>query len=165
MRDGTGAGGEHFGDLATIVGSASWPADRLTRTRTSPIDPSRCDQSNACLEACSSTHSPSGTISPASSAIGTNSGAPSNPRSGCCQRRSASAPITLSTPERDLGLIEDPEFVVFESAAQIRLGLQARHCIAADAIVVQLESVAAAGLGAVDRGDGVAQQVRGVAVL
>ncbi|MCY1306235.1 hypothetical protein D9M70_560860 [compost metagenome] len=52
------------------------------------------DQATSCMQADCSAQRPNGRISPVSSASGTNSEGITMPRSGCCQRISASAPTT-----------------------------------------------------------------------
>jgi hypothetical protein len=51
-----------------------------------------------CAQAASSTHWPIGRISPDSSAKGINSAGDTTPRRGCCQRTSASTPVTRPPP-------------------------------------------------------------------
>ncbi len=62
---------------------------------------SACVHDAASRQACSSTHRPSGTIRPLDSATGMKESGPSSPRSGCCQRTSASTatgrPVATST--------------------------------------------------------------------
>ena len=69
-------------------GLTTWRPETLTDT---PIagSMSRC-QAAVWRQANSRTCSPSRAISPVSSAIGMNSSGPTRPRSGCCQRTSAS---------------------------------------------------------------------------
>ena len=67
----------------------NWTAERLTATLT------WSGQLAASAQACRSTHSPIGTIRPVSSATGMNSAGETMPRSGWCQRNSASKPHDL----------------------------------------------------------------------
>ena len=64
------------------------------------------------------------TIRPVSSATGMNSPGASRPRSGCCQRTSASTPTIAAGREVDDRLVVQPQLVVLERAAQLVLGAQ-----------------------------------------
>ena len=82
---------------ATIVeternrpGACTWRAERLTAILGAKT-PARC-HSPTCRHAVRSTHSPIGTMRPFCSATGMNSSGSTSPRSGCCQRISASMP-------------------------------------------------------------------------
>ena len=79
---------------STMSSSPSWCGERLTdivRRRSGSCRWSRTPSSQACRR----TKAPSGWMSPDRSAIGTNRPGPIDPSSGCCQRTSASKPITL----------------------------------------------------------------------
>jgi hypothetical protein len=69
------------------VGLLNCSGDRLIATCTS------CGQAAACMQASRSAHSPSGTMSPISSATGMNEAGGTIPRVGCGQRMSASKPV------------------------------------------------------------------------
>ena len=88
---------------ATVAGRsrwATWRAERLTATSKGRAS-GRCScQARIWRQARSCTQRPIGSIRPLSSAIETNSAGSSRPRSGCCQRTSASSP--LISPERRL---------------------------------------------------------------
>ena len=111
----------------------------------------------------SSTHSPIGTMSPVSSASGMNSAGATSPRSGCCQRTSASAPTQRAVGERDDRLEEEPELAALERAVRARS--RSRCAVAARArmrVVEHLDQRALPRvLGAVHRGVGVAEQLLG----
>ena len=77
---------------ATIVGDWSCRADRLTDIESGGVFGYRCCRRRASLHAVWSTQRPSGMMSPLSSASGMNSSGGIRPRSGCCQRTSASRP-------------------------------------------------------------------------
>ena len=67
----------------------------------SPAHPSR--NAAAASIACRITQSPSGTISPLSSAISMNSSGGTIPRTGCCQRTSASSPRVRPVARSTMG--------------------------------------------------------------
>jgi hypothetical protein len=75
-------------------------------------------------QACRSTHSPKGTISPISSASGMKSAGETKPRSGWRQRSSASKPITMSPAGLgtvDQGLVVELELALAKRLAQVEL--------------------------------------------
>ena len=78
---------------AANPGSCSWQADTLTAIVPGASGPYVLIHSAPCRTASRSTQRPSGTISPFSSATGTNAPGPSRPPVGCCQRTSASTPM------------------------------------------------------------------------
>ena len=78
--------------VSTSPGEANCSGDRFTAIDQPPW-PASC-HARSCAQARSSTQSPIGRISPLRSAIGMKVSGPSRPSSGCCQRSSASAPIT-----------------------------------------------------------------------
>ena len=88
----------------TVPNRPSWvncTADRLTA-----IFQSVCPSAThcaICAQARSSTHTPRPTIRPDFSARGMNSSGCINPRTGCCQRTSASAPSTWPSGAANLG--------------------------------------------------------------
>ena len=76
------------------VRRATWTADRLTDIAIGAASGRAEYHSAAWRQALSSTHRPIGSISPFSSAIGMNSEGGISPRSGWCQRSSASTPTS-----------------------------------------------------------------------
>ena len=96
----------------------------------------RC-QTTARRQASRSTQVPSGTIRPVSSASEMNSPGPSRPRSGCCQRTSASRPTIVLAVDRHLGLEEDPELLALDRLADRVLVVQARQGALARELVEQ----------------------------
>ena len=73
---------------------ATWTADRLTDIASGAESGRAPYHWAAWRQAFSSTHRPIGSISPFSSAIGMNSDGGISPRSGWCQRSSASTPTS-----------------------------------------------------------------------
>ena len=106
-RDSAEAGNALASRAAAIIparsGSSSCRADTLTAmgggADAAPVVAQRVD----CSKAVRRTHSPSGTISPVSSASGTKASGPSSPCSGCCQRTSASNPRSVSSARSTTG--------------------------------------------------------------
>ncbi len=86
--------------LSTAATSSTNPASRSWRTATLTLiasnasSPNSARQRDSWAHASRSTHAPSGTISPERSATGMKSAGETKPRSGCCQRTSASAPAS-----------------------------------------------------------------------
>ena len=91
----------------------------------------------------------------------------SSPRSGCCQRTSASTARTAPLAEVHDRLVEDPQLVALERPAQLVLGAQPAQDALAQHVVEELVAAAAALLGPVHGHVGVADQVGrlGVGVL
>ena len=140
----------------------NWRAERFTAIRSPGC---RACQACACAQASSSTHSPSGMMSPVSSAIGMNSAGDSTRRSGCGQRSSASAPSMRAAGEVDQRLVVQGELAALERAPQVGLGREAAaHALGhlrAEELVVGAPRL----LGVVHRRVGVAhQRLGGVAV-
>ena len=98
---------------------------------------------------------------PVSSAIPMNSPGATRPRTGCSQRRSASSRTRSPDREVELRLEQHAELVALERLAQSPLGEQAGDGLRVHRLVEQLVARAAAALGAVHRGVGVAQEARG----
>ncbi len=111
--------------------------------------------------AASRTQRPSSTTSPVSSASGTNSSGSISPRSGCCQRTSASAPTQRASRKRHDRLEEQQELAALERAVQVVLGRVADHGAGAHRLVEHLDAAATRLLGVVHRGVGVAEQLLG----
>ncbi|MNT16342.1 hypothetical protein D3C72_1514410 [compost metagenome] len=76
--------------VATRFGSLNWRADRFTARR-KVSSPAAC-QRFTCAHASRMTQAPIGTIRPVSSASAMKRCGATMPRSGCCQRSSASTP-------------------------------------------------------------------------
>ena len=87
--------------VSTMFGALNCLPDTFTVTR-GTLKPVFC-QARLCAQAARSTHSPSGTISPVSSATGMNSIGPTSPRSGCAHRSSTSAPVPRPLCARTFG--------------------------------------------------------------
>ena len=81
----------------------------------------------------------------------------SSPRSGCCQRTSASTPTTSPRRGVALGLVVQDELAALERAVEVLAGLQALAAVAVELGGVALGAGAAA-LGLVHGDVGVAQQ-------
>ena len=113
-------------------------------------------------QAVRSTHSPSATISPVSSATRMNSPGGTRPRSGWCQRTSASTPDRSLVAELDLRLVVQLELVAGEREAQVALERLARLQPRVHAGLEEAEGVAAFLLGAIERDVGVLQQPPGI---
>ena len=118
-------------------------------------------QAVACTQALRSTHSPSATIRPVSSATPMNSPGGTRPRSGWCQRTRASTPDRPSSAELDLGLIVELELVAGEREAQVALERLARLQPGIHAGLEEAEGIAAFLLGPIERDVGVLQQTSG----
>ena len=91
---------------ATRAGNAalaSWRGLVLTHISSGSARGNRCCQPATSRHAVVSTQSPSAPISPESSATGMNSTGSSSPRSGCCQRASASTAATLPSASSTIG--------------------------------------------------------------
>ena len=87
------------------------------------------------------------------------------PRSGCCQRTSASTATAAPVSSVDDRLVDEPQLVALERAAQALLDLQPVAQPAAHRAVEDLERAAAAGLDALERGVGALDEVGAVVVL
>ena len=88
-----------------------------------------------------------------------NSAGAMSPRSGCCQRTSASAPTQRASDEADDRLEEEPELAALERAVQRVLGRVRGDGAGAHRVVEHLDAAAARLLGVVHRGVGVAEQL------
>ena len=94
----------------------------------------------------------------------TNSSGGTRPRSGWCQRSSASNPIVRSSLEIDQRLVVQLELVALDRMAQVALDRHPLDEPVAQGDVERLETPASELLGAVHRGVGVAQQLLGCLV-
>ena len=87
------------------------------------------------------------------------------PRSGCCQRISASTPVGLMSPQVERRLVGEQELLVRERFAQVHLEF---HAVLDRVLHAGLEhdvAILAVPLGPVHRDVGVAQQLLGRGVL
>ena len=150
---------------SSIPGTRNWRRDTLTEIGKLPR-PAR-SQTRFCVQAVRSTHSPIGSISPLLSASGMKSAGEIMPRSGWCQRISASAADQRALPDVDLRLVVERELVAVERLAQHDLELHALEAGAAAHLGrVELELAAAVVLHPVQRHVGAAQEaVGGLAVV
>ena len=98
-------------------------------------------------------------ISPVCSARGMKSSGERRPRTGCCQRISASKPTSSRVSITTIGLKVQPQLVALHRLAQLALHLQLLQRARVQLRVGDLEAGAAAGLGAVHGRVGVAQHV------
>src|SRR5471032_3154914 len=105
-----------------------WRADKLTAMRSWPSPCARHAPSKA--KARRSTQSPSGSISPDSSAIGMKRSGATMPSSGWCQRSSASAPMTARSDRRICGCRYSSNSCC-SSASHSRCSSNSRSCVAA----------------------------------
>ena len=87
---------------STMDSSRAWRAARFTLSTSRASGKSRF-QAAACRHASVSTQRPSSTISPVSSASPTKLSGISRPSRGCCQRTSASTPISPASASRTIG--------------------------------------------------------------
>ncbi len=152
---------EDRGDVVDEAGSRSCRAATLTLI-SGRVAGSAAAHPAACRQACASTHRPSGTMNPLSSASGTKRPGSSRLPPGSVQRTSASTPIAGAVGQLHQGLVLQAEL-----AAGQRLGHAGRDREAVDvaAVAVLVEHrvpVAAVGLGPVERGVGRLHQLGGV---
>ena len=144
----------------------NWRRERLTAIGR-PASPRALPGAHLARRPGRSTHSPSGTIRPVSSASGMNSSGGTSPCSGCCQRSSASTPTMLAAAQVDLRLVVQHELAVASSArrrrALERQALGRRRCVQRRG--VELVVVAAGCLGVVHGDVGVLEQRLGVVAV
>ncbi len=138
---------------ATMPGSRTWRAARLTLTNSSAPGTSR-RHCAACRQVCASTQRPSSTISPVSSASGMNRSGPSRSPDGRSQRTSASTPDHPLVAQPHQRLVDHREL-----APGQRVRHPGRQREPADVAVVAVgvehrEPVAPVLLGPVERGVG-----------
>ena len=131
----------------------NWTGETLTATLMSS------GQVAASAQAVVSTHSPSWLIRPVSSATGMNSAGEIMPRSGWCQRSSASQPVILLSREVDQRLVVHLEPAVGDRLAQIHLQRAARLHARVHLRFEEAIGSASGGLGAVHREIGILQQL------
>ncbi len=100
-----------------------------------------------------------GTMSPVSSAKGTNSSGPTRPRCGWAQRMSASSPCDPPARHLDDRQVVDPELLPEQGAAEIRLEVEELRRALAHRRVEHRRPRPAEGLRAVHGGVGVEEEV------
>ena len=111
-------------------------------------------------QAVSSTHRPSGTIRPVSSASGMNDSGGTRPRTGCCQRTSASKPTIRSVVEVDQRLVVDAQLAALDRAPEVVLHVDPVHRLVGHRRLEQRRSAAdGVGLGADHRDLGLAEHL------
>ena len=131
----------------------TWIGDRLTAI----LMPS--GQCAASAQALRNTHSPSGTMSPISSATGMNSAGEIMPRSGCFQRSSASQPVIAVVLDADQRLVMQLEFAFRQGLAQRDFELAPRLHARVHGGLEEAVGAAAIRLGAVERHVGALEQL------
>ena len=102
--------------------------------------PSVAPRARTGASAASSTYSVSGRIRPVCSASGTNSSGGSRPRSGCCQRTSASTLCDAAVREHRLRLVVEDELALLDRAAQLADSAEPRGRVVVALGVVELDA-------------------------
>ena len=97
-------------------------------------------QMRTCAARSSSTAIVSGPIRPVFSASGTKTSGPTSPRCGCCQRTSASTPVTSARAERRLRLVVDHELAAARARGAARRRAPAARAVALLRAVVGLDA-------------------------
>ena len=139
---------------------ANWVGDRLTATQMSS------GHFAASSHADLMTHSPSATIRPISSATGINSTGDTMPRSGWCQRSSASQQRTSPCVQIQHRLVIQLELAVLEARWRSAISSARRSFIRASMCRFEEPvNAAAVRLGAVERHVGVLEKLVGIVAV